>query len=162
MSRRPFTVPEANARLPGVREVLRRIRGLREEIKDRTRKLQVLDALWDGALLDPSNPDHEEFLEHRKAIRSLLASVEETIRRELLDQGIRFPVGGVEHGLVDFPTTWEGRWVYLCWREGESELRAWHEVDGGFAGRRPLTAEHVRRMGREDDPSDLDDSVLDF
>jgi hypothetical protein len=31
-----------------------------------------------------------------------------------------------------------GRVVYLCWKLGESEIRFWHEVEDGYAGRQPL------------------------
>jgi hypothetical protein len=31
--------------------------------------------------------------------------------------------------------------VYLCWRFGEDRIGHWHELDGGFAGRRPLPAD---------------------
>lgn len=44
----------------------------------------------------------------------------------------------LESGLVDFPTLWEGREVYLCWKLGESEVGHWHEIEAGFAGRRAL------------------------
>ena len=44
----------------------------------------------------------------------------------------------LERGLVDFPSLRDGREVYLCWQEGEDEIAFWHEVDAGFAGRRPL------------------------
>ena len=44
----------------------------------------------------------------------------------------------LEGGLIDFPTIWEGREVYLCWKLGESEVGFWHEVDAGYAGRQPL------------------------
>ena len=44
----------------------------------------------------------------------------------------------IEQGLIDFPTERDGRIVYLCWRQGEDEIRFWHELDTGFAGRRPL------------------------
>ena len=37
----------------------------------------------------------------------------------------------------------EGRPVYLCWRYGEEEVRYWHELDGGFAGRLELEPEAV-------------------
>lgn len=162
MTRRAFTVQEANEALPRVRSVLQELRELRAHLTARNEKLQVLDALWGGKVFEPSNPDHDEFLEHRTAVRNAVEEIESTVRRELVERGIRFPVGGLEHGLVDFPTTWEGRWVYLCWQADEPEVRAWHEVDGGFAGRRPLTRDQARRMGREDDPRQVDDSVLDF
>ena len=44
----------------------------------------------------------------------------------------------LDSGLVDFPTLWEGREVYLCWKLGESEVGHWHEIEAGFAGRRSL------------------------
>ena len=34
----------------------------------------------------------------------------------------------------------DGRPVLLCWRLGEPEVQFWHEVDAGYAGRRPLVA----------------------
>lgn len=162
MSRRAFTVEEANAILPRLEEVFEEIARLRDEARERHEKLQLLDALWGEEVKEPGNPDHEEFVDHRDAILDAGREVEERVEEEILGRGIRFPTGGLEHGLVDFPTTWKGRWVYLCWRVGEPEIVAWHEVDGGFRGRRSLTDEQRRRMGREDDPSDVDDSVLDF
>jgi hypothetical protein len=41
-------------------------------------------------------------------------------------------------GLVDFPSERNGREIYLCWQYGEEEIAFWHDVDAGFAGRRPL------------------------
>lgn len=42
-------------------------------------------------------------------------------------------------GLIDFPSLRGDRVVYLCWQEGDGdEVRWWHEIDGGFAGRQPL------------------------
>ena len=44
----------------------------------------------------------------------------------------------IEQGLVDFPAERDGRIVFLCWKQGEDEIRFWHELDTGFAGRKPL------------------------
>lgn len=41
-------------------------------------------------------------------------------------------------GLVDFPALYHGRKVLLCWKLGESQVSHWHELDGGFTGRKPL------------------------
>jgi len=30
--------------------------------------------------------------------------------------------------------------VYLCWRHGEDAVSHWHEVEGGYEGRRPIDA----------------------
>lgn len=162
MARRAFAVEEANALIPRMEEVMVRIQDLRAEMEEHGERLQLLDALWGSQLRRPRNPDHEEFLEHRKRTRELVEEIESLIQDEILDRGIRFPQGGLEHGLLDFPTTYQGRWVYLCWRAGESEIRQWHEVDGGYRGRRDLTEDQRRVMGTVDDPADIDDSVLDF
>jgi hypothetical protein len=57
------------------------------------------------------------------------------------------PKGG--DGLVDFPALWDGRLVYLCWKLGEPEVLYWHEIDAGFAGRQPLTADSVGTGGSD-------------
>jgi hypothetical protein len=41
-------------------------------------------------------------------------------------------------GLVDFRSRLEDRIVYLCWRYGEERVGFWHDIEAGFAGRRPL------------------------
>jgi hypothetical protein len=47
-------------------------------------------------------------------------------------------VRDVVRGLVDFPAVRDGEEVYLCWLVDEPEIEHWHELDAGFAGRRPL------------------------
>ena len=162
MVRHAFTVEEADALLPYVREVLDELHGLRDEAAGRHDKLGVLDALWGEEIERPENPDHQEFLAHRRAIADAVRELERLVRQKLLTRGVRFPVGGIEHGLVDFPTTLDGRWVYLCWLSGEPRVTHWHEVDAGFAGRRGIAPEQRARIGRPDDPALRDDSVLDL
>lgn len=148
MTERVFTVDEANALIPALEEVLAGIRRRAAELQRRYEQVQILDALWGEKLAEPTTPDHDEFVEHRSAIERLAAEIEATIETEITGQGVRFPQGGVEHGLLDFPTTLDGRRVYLCWQSGEPRVEAWHELDGGFAGRRPLTPAEAGRMGR--------------
>ena len=47
-------------------------------------------------------------------------------------------VKDIDEGLGDFRTGSDGRDVYLCWKLGEPDIRWWHELETGFAGRRPL------------------------
>jgi len=162
MSRRAFTVEEANALIPALEEALVRVERHRADLLRLQEKMQILDVLWGGKLLDPGNPDYAEASGYRMTILANIRAIERVVQEEMVAPGLRLPAGGLEHGLVDFPTTWDGRWVYLCWRRGERVIGAWHEVDAGFAGREPITAEQERRMGREDDPAALDDSMLDF
>lgn len=148
--------------MPVLERAFREIEAARDEARERHEKLQVLDALWGDEVQEPGNPDHTEWRTHRRELRDAVHTLESTVKGEILDRGLRFPAGGLEQGLVDFPTSYQGRWVYLCWERGDPKLRYWHEVEGGYRGRRPISAEQAEVMGREDDPEDLDDSRLDF
>ncbi len=162
MTRKAFTLEEANRLVPRMEEVMERITEHRDAARRHHEKLQVLDALWGERVREEENPDHEEFREHRRAIDQAEEVVEGLIQEEILGRGIRFPAGGIEHGLVDFPTTWRGRWIYLCWERGEPKVRYWHEVDGGYRGRRAISEEMVGELALDDDPARDDDSALDF
>jgi hypothetical protein len=47
-------------------------------------------------------------------------------------------VKSLEEGLLDFPARWGDEDVLLCWKLGEDEIRYWHGLEEGFAGRKPL------------------------
>jgi hypothetical protein len=44
-----------------------------------------------------------------------------------------------ETGLVDFVGRHDGRDVYLCWKLGEEQIAYFHELNAGFAGRKPVS-----------------------
>ena len=147
MYRRAYTVDEANRLIPELEQTLVEIERRMGEVRRAAVGLQVLDVLWGPRLLAADNPDYGEARTFRLRISDLMSEVEGLIQQDIIGRGLRFPQGGLENGLVDFPTTWQGRWVLLCWQRGEAGIAAWHEIDGGFAGRRPLTREQARRMG---------------
>jgi len=149
MPRRTFRVDEANALLPVLERALVALEAQRETVRVLQDKIQVLELLWGGRLEERSCPDHAERRAHRAGVAAAFREVRRIVDLEITRRGIRFPPGGLEHELLDFPSTWEGRRVYLCWKRGEREVTAWHEVDGGFAGRRPLTPEQRSRMGTD-------------
>lgn len=162
MTRKAFTIEEANAELPRLEEILQRLEAKKAAVRHHDQKLQVLDALWGEALARTTNPDHDAFDGHRSRVDDLILDIKTIVEEEILAAGIRFPEGGLEHGLLDFPTTFKGRWVLLCWQRGEPKVGHWHELDGGYAGRQEITAEHIISMGKEDDSATVDDSGLNF
>jgi hypothetical protein len=145
--RRAFTVEEANALLPLLESVMEDLDAHRLELEAHMDRIQVLDVIWGRKLAQASNPDREEFLEERAAVRDAIQRIEAVVSARISPLGVRFPPGGLEHGLVDFPTTLDGRWIFLCWKRGEPRITTWHELDGGFRGRRPLTEEMASRLG---------------
>lgn len=125
-----FTVEEANRTLPLVRRIV-------EDVVQSHR-------LWREKILEfdlvtstdrpGDNRDRAETLE-REA--QALAQEIDGFQRELEELGIQLKDRRL--GLVDFPCDMNGRIVLLCWRREEPEVRFWHEVDAGYAGRQPLT-----------------------
>ncbi len=147
--REAFTVDEANGLIATIEAVMEEIERLRDLVDSHETQLQILDALWGSEVLASENPDHADFVRHRAAVDGGVERIQGLVREEIVARGIRFPPGGLEHGLLDFPTTLRGRWVYLCWKRGEPRVDQWHEITDGFAGRQPVTPDHVRRMGIE-------------
>jgi hypothetical protein len=144
---RAFTVGEANAMVPDLEGVFDDLDEHQRALAAHLDRIQILDVLWGRDLSKPGNPDRQEFLAERAAVRETLHRIDALVSARLTPLGVRVPPGGLEHGLVDFPSTLDGRWVFLCWRRGEVRVRSWHELDGGFAGRHPLTPRDSVRMG---------------
>jgi hypothetical protein len=157
---RPFTVDQANSMIPWLESVFDRLDEHRGSWDRHQQRTQILETMWGEDVASPDNPDHGELLDHRRGMEQAAREVEAVVDRDILGRGLRFPAGGLENGIVDFPTTYEGRWVYLCWRRGETLIGHWHELDTGFRGRQDVTAEHAVAMGHGDDIPD--DSALDF
>jgi hypothetical protein len=117
-----FTLEEAEAMLPDLREALTRMREARQVILRSAERVQATVA---------SNGGGPEGQEYSEAVTLLRDEVE-----RISGQGII--LRDVETGLVDFPSQREGKLMYLCWRLGEDRIGFWHDVDSGFPGRRPL------------------------
>lgn len=55
----------------------------------------------------------------------------------MIDQGI--VIQDIERGLIDFPSWREGGEVLLCYELSDGSLiNYWHDLEAGYAGRRPI------------------------
>lgn len=125
-----FTVEQANRMLPLVKAIVKDIVELAAEFRSREERLARISMAERG--MDEAHK--EEVRQMRSDLAKDAARIEE-LNDELRELGVEFK--GWD-GLVDFPSIRDGREVYLCWRLGEPEVRYWHELDAGFAGRQPL------------------------
>lgn len=132
MADRHFTPDEANALLPEVRPLARRLVEAAHALADAERRRGELLAhiAGNGGDLPPS-----ELADAAEAVESREAAVARAVRA-LHDLGVQ--VKDPRTGLVDFPARHGGREVLLCWRLGEEAVAHWHGLEEGFAGRKPL------------------------
>lgn len=121
-----FTVEEANELLPLVSSRLRSIQRLYKPLDEFRDRARLAAAASDAGGGMEGGTDY---------IRSLYQIGKLTT--EISDLGIELK----DHirGLIDFPSTRGDRVVLLCWQLGEGEeISWWHEIEAGFAGRKPL------------------------
>ena len=122
-----FTVEDANALLPTVREIVRRIQ----------RTYRRVSAAQEGARAAAEGAARGGGgMAGGSAYVVALTDLAEA-SGELEALGVQMK--DYERGLIDFPTLRDGRVVLLCWQLGEGdELEWWHDLETGFGGRQPL------------------------
>jgi hypothetical protein len=129
---RYFTLEEAEALLPLLNQIL-------IEMQARKRRLDEVQARLREVAVRAAGNGHvqqDEARDPRQEIEQLSEALNTGIRR-LNDLGVELK--GIDQGLLDFRALRQGREVYLCWQVGEEHIEFWHELDTGFAGRRPLS-----------------------
>lgn len=130
---RYFSLSEANAALPRLREIFDRAKSVRDRAQALVDELREKDALpeEDGEVDESAPaPVQKKQAELRDRLAELGALVE-----EVYDLGAEVKAAD---GLVDFRTRRLGRTVYLCWRFGEDKITHWHDLESGFAGRQAI------------------------
>jgi hypothetical protein len=122
-----FALSEANALIPRIRPRLERLQKLHVYLvkqKTAAREAAAKAPSGGGGLAD-GGLYAGRLLEFGEISRAL--------------DGLGIQVKDYGSGLIDFPAWREDRVVFLCWKLGEGdEIAWWHEIEAGFAGRRPL------------------------
>ena len=130
MPERYFTLEEANAQLLWLEATFARLEPLQEELA--TRHKHLLELLRQRSSNGVASKGRD--------IRDQQGTIEELTRQigreaqEITERGII--VRDLERALVDFPSQREGREIYLCWIQGESQIEFWHGTDEGFGSRK--------------------------
>jgi hypothetical protein len=125
-----FTLDEANALLPKVRQQIALLRETRRRIVGLQARVDI-EELTAAA----SQPDPRRISELLKAIDLDVQAFHRALEAfthlgcELKD---------LEKGLVDFYSMRGNDVVYLCWMDGEDSIGWWHPLDSGVKGRRPI------------------------
>lgn len=133
MTKREFSVDEANQMIPQLRSMLEQLRDLQGNARQKYEEMRDIREVGyrkDGNLIMLA-----DYKNSKKMFDSVVNQAN-SLLSEIHQFGCR--VTDVEMGLVDFPAVIEGKDVYLCWQLKESHVEFYHGIDEGYAGRRPL------------------------
>jgi hypothetical protein len=122
-----FTIQDANKVLPSVIKKFNNIVSLKNEV---TRIQSEME----------TNPRYmssfKDYMIKKQELNTTITNFYKSIE-DLESTGVM--VKSIEEGLLDFPSIRFNEEVWLCWKEGETEIKFWHGKDEGFTGRKPLS-----------------------
>jgi len=122
-----FTIKDANQVLPTVIKKFKNIVNLKEQVMLIQNEMET-------------NPKYmsnfKDFVIKKQELNTALSNFYKAIE-DLESMGVM--IKSVEEGLLDFPSTRFNEEVFLCWKDGETEIKFWHGKEEGFMGRKPLT-----------------------
>lgn len=117
-----FTPAEARKTLPLVRKIV-------QDILETTREIRLIADDLNGKIEDEPR------------VKRLVNDVN-NFMQELEEIGCHYKDWNFTIGLVDFPSVIDGKDILLCWRSDEEDISYYHDVEAGFAGRKPIPEEY--------------------
>ncbi len=124
-----FTISSANEKLPIVIEKFKNVTRLKNEIMKIEQQL--------SSSLSPTS-NFEQYVTIKQNLNSILSKFYQAIE-DLENTGV--VIKGIDEGLLDFPSKRFDDEIWLCWKQGETEIKFWHEKDIGFSGRKPISVD---------------------
>ncbi len=121
-----FTISSANKILPEVIKKYKHVLSCKDEVLKTEQQIEV--SMTSGGKF-------EEYVKLKQGLNSKITKFYAAIE-ELENTGV--VVKSIDEGLLDFPAKRFDEEVWLCWKEGEQEIKFWHEKDSGFMGRKPI------------------------
>jgi hypothetical protein len=125
MPKRYFTLQEANAALEVIRPRVEEIQAIRKAVLARNPEL------WPALERSAGNGGSRTLSQLAQEFERL-----DQLVHAILEVGAE--IKDLSVGLLDFPAWRADHAVYLCWKQGEQVIEFWHEIEDGFAGRRPV------------------------
>ena len=121
-----FTAKQANETLPDVIKKFEYALAKKNDITKIEKELQMILSTTDS---------FEKYMILKQQLNSAITKFYQSI--EILENtGVM--IKSIEQGLLDFPSKRFDEEVCLCWKQGESEIKFWHDKDSGFMGRKPI------------------------
>ena len=133
-----FTLLEAEALLPQIQKYLQRLSEGRQRHQEADTGITAIHQRI--AILGGMIPPRAQLVELKKKKELAIRSLKDTVEAI---QATGCQLKDLDIGLVDFPTLYKGKEVYLCWKLGERDISYWHGVDDGYGGRRAIDSEFL-------------------
>lgn len=133
-----FNLLEAEALLPEVERLVRNLQDQKRSYEQADTELTNVSHRI--ALLGGMIPPQDRILQLRARKDASAKGLKNTIENI---QHLGCQIKDADTGLVDFPTLYRDREVYLCWKIGESGIGFWHEVEDGYRGRKPIDSDFL-------------------
>ncbi len=124
-----FTISSANEKLPVIIKKFKSVTHLKNEIIKIEQQLS-------SSLSITSN--FEQYVIIKQKLNSIVTKFYQAIE-DLEKTGV--VIKGIDEGLLDFPSKRFDDEIWLCWKQGETEIKFWHEKDIGFSGRKPISVD---------------------
>ena len=122
-----FTIKSANEVLPDIIEKFNNLKKQKNQIIKAEQELQITMS---------STGNFEEYITKKQKLNSEMTKFYQLIE-DLEATGVSLK--GLDQGLLDFPSKRFDEDVWLCWKDGETEIKFWHDMDSGFNGRKPIS-----------------------
>lgn len=121
-----FTLEQANEMLPQVIKKFQNIVNMKNEVVRIQSDLE-------------NNPKYmgtfKDYIIKKQELNSAITNFYKSIE-DLEATGVS--IKSIDQGLLDFPSLMFNEEVWLCWKDGETEIKFWHGKDEGFNGRKPI------------------------
>jgi len=122
-----FTLKDANEILPVVIQKFKNIVNMKNEVFKIQSEME-------------NNPRYmsnfEDYVIKKQELNSAISDLYKSVE-DLEKMGVM--VKSIDEGLLDFPSKRFEEDVWLCWKDGETEIKFWHGKDEGFMGRKPIS-----------------------
>jgi hypothetical protein len=136
VSGRYFTLEEARALLPYVRQDLAKLQETKREFERLYLELRMRKEQYAyGQVPEAETGGSDPFFELECELEFLQMEAKSFIR-QFYEKGIQLK--DIDNGLVDFPSLRDGQEVLLCWKQDEPTIAYYHSPEAGFAGRRRI------------------------
>jgi len=119
-----YTLEEARALLPSVRQWLEELGHHQERLKTLDKRVGQIMASGD----DAGGPSVNQLVR-------ILAQCKTVLQRF---RSREIQIKDLNRGLLDFPSWRDGREIFLCWEKDEDDIEYWHDLESGYAGRERL------------------------